>query len=265
MSRQVLSQGARRWLAAAALLACAEASQPSDYGKRPFSNMIQGRCICQDPLYGQRGKQCYSPVCPSGYYKCCATCGSAQCARKSEMWTSWRGNEECVRCEPGDLCRGCDTFERCPTYTRDGEEFPKITQGGAKTEDDCEACGRGLEADLDKQTCIERYSHACNKEFLERCIDHCSPSDPLMLELNSCDKMKCTMYCANRWRPGCADALKTRCVYLARDRPNISDSGSIAGYVEEEWLGRECDVDCNPAQRLGLALVAAVAATAALL
>ena len=34
-------------------------------------------CGCPDPIYG--ADICYEPVCPPGYFRCCATCYEAPC------------------------------------------------------------------------------------------------------------------------------------------------------------------------------------------
>jgi len=84
----------------------------------PSRSQLDNSCKCRHPI---RKDACYEPVCPEGYFKCCATCELSTCASQGALY-SYRGVRECVQCLPGDFCDGCDSFQSCPTVTREGKD-----------------------------------------------------------------------------------------------------------------------------------------------
>jgi len=204
----------------------------------------------------------YDPVCPAGYFKCCSTCSSSPCYGSSKMYLSWRGLPECIECAPGDYCPGCDVFERCPNSTQENRQGKKISKPKSTGFGDCESCPPGLEASFDQSACMAKYTHVCSVEAVGRCIRSCKAGDPsLGKEMDGCDRMKCTMFCAKRWSLDCRDAVQQYCIFsttLALDLPE--------GLEPEEGQGAivGCDVDCSAAPpeaaRWSAFLVAAISA-----
>lgn len=221
-----------------------------------------GECPCSDPVKG--GDTCYEPVCAAGYYKCCASCSASVCSNFDEMEISWRGVEECIPCAPGDYCAGCDTFSTCPVSERVGREGSRISPFKAQQLADCEACPIGTEANFDHAECVPKYSHQCDKKFVQRCMRFCEPEDPKRGKvLNACEEQKCMMYCARRWSEGCAKELSKQCKY----KTEYVVEGMNPDWFEGISLISDCDVDCNSAggQHVGILaslLAVAVAASA---
>lgn len=194
---------------------------------------------CEDPVSGKAG---YEPVCPPGYFKCCATCKGARCFSNKGLHLSWRGIRECIRCAPGDFCLGCDTFTRCRLSEIPGREGPKITPPGSTRPQDCETCPSGFQADLERKTCIKKFKHVCNEQFVRRCTRNCKSADILKgKDMDYCERMQCQMYCAKQWSTECAEALSAECIYR-KAGPSEFDI-LVEG---EEWL-TDCDIDCNSA------------------
>lgn len=208
----------------------------------PSRSQLDNSCKCRHPI---RKGACYEPVCPEGYFKCCATCELSTCASQGALY-SYRGVRECVQCLPGDFCDGCDSFQSCPTVTREGKEVAKISQRGSKMEEDCLTCSVGEEPDLQRSACITVYSHVCSKSFLERCTQGCDGADSIPPTMTPCEQMKCIMYCARLWSDECADALRRRCEFLRDFTPNNRSGAAVAAL--ENWLDG-CDVDCSGAPR----------------
>jgi len=194
---------------------------------------------CENPLNGKGG---YEPVCPSGYFRCCATCKGAPCFSEKGLYLSWRGIRECIKCSPGDYCKGCDTFQRCRPSDVVGRTGPRISPTGATRPQDCEICPTGYEADLHRAVCVKKWTHVCNAKYVKRCVRNCWAEEPKrMKNLNPCEKMKCQIYCAKQWDGACAAAFKTECLYR-KTGPGIYDLYS----ADEEWL-TDCSVDCDGA------------------
>jgi len=204
---------------------------------------------CPDPVTEKPG---YEPVCPVGYFRCCATCSGATCYSEKGLQMSWRGIRECIRCYPGDYCAGCDTYQRCRPSEVPGRIGPKISPIGSVRAQDCEICPAGFEADLDRQRCVKRWKDVCNEKYVGRCYRNCRAEDPRrMKNLNFCEKMKCQLYCAQQWSSACTKAFAHECEYRKLG-PSEYDLFSES----EEWL-TDCDVDCNAALgRHSLALLA---------
>jgi len=249
------------WVAAALLIL--------DDGIRPCSGqvpMVPGArstvsdvCAYSDPLDPDR---CYEPVCPPGYYRCCATCQVAQCYSTAHMNLSWRGIEECILCNPGDYCDGDDTFKTCPPSVTPGREGLRISQAGATELSECEACTIGQEAGLIPNACWDEYSSECNKDQLLRCMRFCESPDPKRRkDLNKCEMMKCQMYCAKKQSDACGIRVGLRCTYLTEIGPNSQYQDDADQYL----IG--CDVDCSGASSLrsGTALLSMVTIVMALL
>lgn len=223
-------------------------------------------CSCSDPL----GRDtCYQPVCPPGYYKCCSTCKEASCYGTKQMYLSWRGLPECLECETGDYCPGCDTFFGCPDSTQPNRAGPRISGLRSSGINQCESCPRGLEASFDRGACMPKYSHACNVAVVSRCIRNCRAADPVRgKELTPCENMKCTMYCAKKWSEECRDKVEEYCIFATT--PPINMSGGVEA---EEGAGAiaNCNVNCNLAvgrvfvsAPLAVGLVAVIAASSLL-
>jgi len=205
-------------------------------------------CECTDPTDPEGLKEvCYEPVCPAGYYKCCASCKEAACYGSLHMTLSNRGLPQCLQCETGDFCNGCDTFTKCPDSTQPNRAGPRISGMGSSSIAQCESCPRGKEASFDKSACMPKYSDVCNVAVVSRCIRNCKAEDPIRgKQLTPCERMKCTMYCANRWSADCGTKVAEYCVFSTTEAENL------AGGVEaEEGQGAiaGCDVDCSRAWR----------------
>eukprot|EP00929_Paragymnodinium_shiwhaense_P061460 TRINITY_DN30698_c0_g1_i1.p1 TRINITY_DN30698_c0_g1~~TRINITY_DN30698_c0_g1_i1.p1 ORF type:complete len:277 (-),score=52.30 TRINITY_DN30698_c0_g1_i1:110-940(-) len=207
--------------------------------------------VCNDPQQGEGF--CYEPVCPPGYYRCCATCQEAQCYGSMEMDISWRGIRECIRCPAGHYCDGCDTLTECPLSNRPGREgLIQIAPPGSDRVSACELCGQGYEAGLDPEYCMPAYGmidgvEVCNKYFLQRCIRSCEPPDPLRREMTACEKMKCTMFCAKEWSEECAKRVEHFCISSTVES---DDTGGLAISDDIVFFIENCDVDCSGAIRL---------------
>lgn len=242
--------GATAAVAAAVLAHGALAAMP------PRPNSVQPG-MCPHPIKGDG--HAYEPVCAEGYFRCCATCEEAPCYNMAQMEISWRGHPECILCEPGDFCSGCDTFQKCPESTRSGREGPRVSQPGAKEMAMCEACAPGTEASLDLSQCIPRYSDRCDKKFVLRCMRSCeSPDITRRKELDPCEKMECMMYCAKQWSEDCASALGGHCRYITEHTPQ--ESNTLANLDEGIQFLPHCNVNCNGAPRLARAAAASVLA-----
>lgn len=208
-------------------------------------------CACKDPLEKDK---CYQPVCPPGYFKCCATCKEAACFGAIKMYLSWRGIPECIECETGDYCTGCDTFERCPDSIQPNRAGPRISTKGASSFSQCESCPRGLEASFDRSACMPKYSQICNTLVVSRCIRNCKAEEAHRgKQLTPCERMKCTMYCAKQWSEPCAAKVSEYCVF------STTVAGNLSGGIEaEEGQGviAGCNVDCSVAAPRGSMVVA---------
>mmetsp|Transcript_32055 Transcript_32055/g.68289 ORF Transcript_32055/g.68289 Transcript_32055/m.68289 type:complete len:184 (-) Transcript_32055:73-624(-) len=158
---------------------------------------------------------------------------------------SWRGLRECIKCESGDFCAGCDVFQRCPENTQEGREGPRISSPGATRISDCESCPAGQEASFLRNMCVDKYSDVCNEAFVSRCIRNCEAEDTSMgKNLNECEVLKCTMYCSKRWSDDCAAAVRSTCKYMTKPPDQVASS-FFAGELEGKlW---DCDVDCSGA------------------
>mmetsp|Transcript_40596 Transcript_40596/g.71428 ORF Transcript_40596/g.71428 Transcript_40596/m.71428 type:complete len:261 (-) Transcript_40596:61-843(-) len=232
---------------------CGHSTQ-ADMPPRPTIQRLE----CQDPAYPD--KSGYSPVCAPGYFRCCATCKGATCWSEEGLEISWRGIRECVKCKAGDYCDGCDNFQRCPKSDRSGSPGPKISPPGSIRPQDCEICATGLEADIERRRCVQKYSDVCESRFVGRCMRQCEAEDPSRgKQLTPCEKMKCQMYCAKDWSPDCLSAMEKQCRYL------VGGPGEYDLFAEEEeWL-YGCDVDCSSAVTTKLPGVALLAFTLVLL
>jgi len=193
---------------------------------------------CEDPMTAKGG---YEPVCPPGYFKCCATCKGAMCFSRKGLYMSWRGVRECIRCYPGDFCTGCDVYEKCTESEVPGRQGPKISAEGSTRSQDCEICPAGLQADLSRKRCVRQWTDVCNEKFVTRCVRNCYSEDPSKIKkLTFCESMKCQMFCAKRWSEQCAEAFGGECRFL-KEGPGAYDTAASAG----EWLHLGCDVDCD--------------------
>lgn len=195
---------------------------------------------CENPL---TGKNDYEPVCPPGYFKCCATCKGAMCFSREGLHLSWRGVKECIRCYPGDYCSGCDVYEKCSPSDVPGRQGPKISAEGSSRRQDCEICPAGLEADLSRKRCVRPWTDVCNEKFVNRCVRNCYAEDPKRIKkLTFCESMKCQMFCAKRWSDECAKAFGKECKFL-KEGPSAYDTSSSP----DDWLHLGCDVNCDGA------------------
>ncbi|CAJ1350153.1 unnamed protein product [Effrenium voratum] len=212
-------------------------------------------CPCPDPIYGE--DICYEPVCPPGYFRCCATCYEAPCyGLKKDLELSWRGIYECILCEPGDYCDGCDTFKKCPDNTQPTREGARVSRAGSTRIADCESCAAGMEASFRRDRCVEDYSHVCNEEFVQRCIRSCKAEEPSRgKKLTPCEQIKCEMFCAKLWSDDCAVVVGRIC----RDLTTAKDSGVIGVEGSDTQADvLECDVDCDFATRSGFVVAVAI-------
>ncbi|CAE7441140.1 unnamed protein product [Symbiodinium natans] len=210
---------------------------------------LLGYHLC-DPIYGT--DICYEPVCPPGYFRCCATCYEAPCyGLKKDLQLSWRGIYECILCESGDYCDGCDTFSQCPDNTQANREGPRVSRAGSTRIADCESCAAGMQASFRRDRCVEAYSHVCNEEFVQRCIRSCKAEEPSRgKRLTPCEQIKCEVYCAKQWSNECLGVVGGHC----RSLTTIKDSGVIgADGLDAQAAVLDCDVDCNSAFQHGLA------------
>lgn len=207
----------------------------------------EARCQCEDPMGREGSDICYEPACPPGYYRCCASCSNAPCyGAMEDIEYSWRGVRECIVCKPGDYCPGCDQFITCPESKKISREGPTTSVAGTILETNCETCAVGMEANLDRTGCTQRYSHECNIKFVQRCIRGCQPENLTRTELTPCERMKCTMYCAKSWSEECAEALAYRCRILSEIGGLAPAApGAFSAIQDGETYLLNCDVDCN--------------------
>mmetsp|Transcript_22115 Transcript_22115/g.40652 ORF Transcript_22115/g.40652 Transcript_22115/m.40652 type:complete len:263 (-) Transcript_22115:112-900(-) len=213
-------------------------------------------CEHRDPLDSSR---CYEPVCPEGYFRCCATCQVAECYGTAAMNLSWRGIEECILCNPGDYCVGDDKFETCELSDTPGREGLRISRAGSTERSACEACTIGQEAGLIPNSCWDRYSDECDKDKLLRCMRFCEAPDPWRRkDLTQCEMMKCQMYCAKIQSDECAARIGLRCEYLTEIGPNSQYQDDADQYL----VG--CDVDCSTAWRRAVPSFVVASAMAAI-
>eukprot|EP00928_Gymnodinium_smaydae_P006472 TRINITY_DN1229_c0_g1_i1.p1 TRINITY_DN1229_c0_g1~~TRINITY_DN1229_c0_g1_i1.p1 ORF type:complete len:272 (+),score=35.63 TRINITY_DN1229_c0_g1_i1:55-870(+) len=211
-------------------------------GPRPSA---ESQTPCDDPATGASG---YEPVCPPGYYKCCASCLQATCYGTQPMEISWRGIPECIPCGTGDYCEGCDTFRGCPASVRKDREGDRVSRAMSTRLADCETCPPGMEAAPDQSECVPEYAknQRCDKEFVKRCMRNCESPDPKRRkQLTDCEKMKCEMYCAKLWSDDCAAALSPHCRYKTQplNRLTQKEFEQSEGIVKIQ----DCDVDCSGA------------------
>eukprot|EP00928_Gymnodinium_smaydae_P006473 TRINITY_DN1229_c0_g1_i2.p1 TRINITY_DN1229_c0_g1~~TRINITY_DN1229_c0_g1_i2.p1 ORF type:complete len:272 (+),score=40.17 TRINITY_DN1229_c0_g1_i2:29-844(+) len=211
-------------------------------GPRPSA---ESQTPCDDPATGKAG---YEPVCPPGYYKCCATCLQATCYGTQPMQISWRGIPECIPCGTGDYCEGCDTFRGCPASVRKDREGDRVSRAMSTRLADCETCPPGMEAAPDQSECVPNYAKngKCDKEFVKRCMRNCESPDPKRRkQLTDCEQMKCQMYCAKLWSDDCAVALSAHCRYKTKPLTRLSQKE----FEESEGIVKieGCDVDCSGA------------------
>jgi len=224
-------------------------------------------CPCKDPM-NPDGDTCYQPICPAGYYKCCATCSMSTCVGYVKMEYSKRGIAECIPCPAGFFCKGCDIFEQCPVYTPPpgpkGEPEPKlgVSKFGSKEVEDCITCSETEDANLEKDRCIELYYDVCNVKLVKRCYNSCLSSDGTK-NLTPCEKVKCTMFCAKAWNDECVDALSRTCRTLTNPPPE--KAGDPADLFDKSMYVYDCDVNCDGASSLSLTALLASLAVAMLL
>lgn len=130
--------------------------------------------------------------------------------RKRQL--SWRGIYECILCEPGDYCDGCDTFSKCPDNTQATREGPRVSNPGSTRIADCESCSAGMQASFKRDRCVQRYGDVCNEDFVQRCIRSCKAEEPSRgKRLTDCEQIKCEMYCAKQWSEECAQVVGDIC------------------------------------------------------
>jgi len=209
----------------------------------------EARCQCEDPLGRAGSGVCYEPACPPGYYRCCASCPNAPCYGSfKDIEFSWRGVKECILCRPGDFCPGCDQFQECPISNKVNREGPTTSRAGTVLQTNCETCAVGMEANLDRTGCTQRYSDVCSVKFVQRCIRGCEPENMTRSEMTPCERMKCTMYCAKAWSDECAAALAYRCQILS-EIGGFADPtpGAFSAIADGETYLLNCDVDCDHA------------------
>ncbi|KAF4662109.1 hypothetical protein FOL47_006399 [Perkinsus chesapeaki] len=146
-----------------ALLAIVGISQDApdydDYVDSQSTSISSCPCPCVDERDGRCAVKadafCYQPICPGGYYLCCATCSVSTCAhRLKDMITSARGRKECITCPPGHYCEGCDVPQMCPlgTFNR---------KYGMSRIEHCIACPRGYTATNDGTQCCDIAGSSC--------------------------------------------------------------------------------------------------------
>lgn len=136
------------------ILAAGQPGGGADFGQ-------EGECICAcdvrrdgrcpgPPLDSQ--PPCYVPVCQAGTYRCCATCSMSTCANKMELVKSKRDIFECIVCQPGDYCPGCDIREPCPEGTIGEEQRLQM-------DSDCIECDYSQTRSWDRTRCCD--TEAC--------------------------------------------------------------------------------------------------------
>lgn len=209
-------------------------------------------CICTDPTKGEGS--CYEPVCPMGYYRCCATCKEAPCYGLTEMRLSYRGIKECIQCAPGDFCGGCDTFVKCPPNTREGREGPRVSPAGSTRVADCVSCAAGQEATFDSEMCMDKHADVCNDAYVRRCLSNCEAEDVQRgKNLTPCERLKCQVYCAHSWSSSCGSILTKHCETLTSPP---EEEG--AGLISEQVTITGCNVDCSGALQVRATTMALV-------
>jgi len=186
----------------------------------------------------------FEPLCPPGFYRCCATCQGVGCWGSKKLMLSWRGVPECLLCEAGDFCDGCDMFKTCPPNDVAGREGPRISQRGTSQIVDCESCPQNHEASFSRDSCAPKYSDVCNLKQVERCIRGCRADIPARGKtLTECEFMKCSMYCTTAWSKACGERYSEHCVFL-KTQPFATGLGIVSS--EPRLAG--CDVDCSGAR-----------------
>jgi len=214
----------------------------------------------QDPDEPPDRSLCYDPLCPPGYYLCCYQCDLVTCAGNMPMSLSRRGKMECIECQPGDYCEGCDLYAECPVkgITKDSltgeDKMPKnpeylVSNPGAKTVDDCMECTRDFEASYDRFTCEPSFRKSCDETYMRRCMASCTDVK------TKCDKMKCSLYCAKQWSAECLARYVWICDYFMNPPPVKL---GVVSAPEEEGFAKvqsttttttttrpECDVVCS--------------------
>lgn len=236
-------------------------------------------CQCKDP---KGGWECYNPVCPDGYYKCCFNCEVSLCAegetKINNLVLSYRGVFECLKCKPGDFCPGCDQYAECPPEMRTGDRgtqkpTPKISAAGSVEERDCKRCPFDYEASLERDRCVNPWRDACNVYRMEVCVAGCKPHNG-----DECERMACLLYCANQQSKKCLWAFKDDCETLnmpnqqaEETQSSTADDGSSTSEEDEEPLilsdddgkaeyypprsDRPCNLECSNAAGLQIGTV----------
>eukprot|EP00933_Yihiella_yeosuensis_P037186 TRINITY_DN31065_c0_g1_i1.p1 TRINITY_DN31065_c0_g1~~TRINITY_DN31065_c0_g1_i1.p1 ORF type:complete len:267 (-),score=33.70 TRINITY_DN31065_c0_g1_i1:229-1029(-) len=206
-------------------------------------------CDCPHPIYGD--SVCYEPVCPVGYYRCGATSPEAPCygIGGATLELSWRGYYECIKCEPGDFCDGCDTIKNCPDNDAPGRESPRVSPPGSTRIADCESCSVGMYANFARDGCAEKYTDVCDEKVIRRCIRFCNAEDPTRgKRLTPCERMKCEMYCSKQWSDACSERMKGYCIKSTQK----TQEGLVGAMRMIEARIPNCDVDCDAAMFVGV-------------
>eukprot|EP00434_Breviolum_minutum_P034549 symbB.v1.2.030585.t1/scaffold3464.1/size56234/8 len=168
--------------------------------------------------------------------RCCATCYEAPCyGLKKDLELSWRGIYECIQCEPGDFCNGCDTFTRCPDNTQPTREGPRVSRAGSTRIADCESCAAGMEASFKHDRCVAQYTHVCSEEFIQRCIRSCKAEEPARgKKLTACEQIKCEMYCIVLSN-GQMSALRLLETYAGTSQPPRTLESLVSMECHQRW------------------------------
>jgi len=225
---------------------------------RPSWTLNQDMAVCKDRSVSEEP---YEPLCPPGFYLCCATCSRSSCYSTEDAVLSWRGLPECLLCEAGDFCSGCDMFKVCPPNEQPGREGPRISQRGTSQIVECETCPLGQEASFSRDACAPKYTDVCNEKAVQRCIRGCRSDIPANgKKLTECEYMKCSMYCTKAWSDECAARYSEHCTFLVNEK-------FATGLGVESDVPRlyGCDVDCSGTRSLRLAPAASAALALAVL
>ncbi|CAD7947143.1 unnamed protein product [Amoebophrya sp. A120] len=229
-------------------------------------------CRRKDPLTNR--DVCFQPVCPKGYFRCCHECEWASCFTRSfstrennrTLQLSLRGEFECLPCERGDYCAGCDDFHECPktqrlSYAeRKVVDTPKISLPRASHERECLTCPSEGEADYTNDRCLPSpWRHACDEKELEHCLLDCKRG------ADACDQLKCRMACAKEQSEACVAAFKEMCEEMVKrpldffgvpihptDYTNERTHGNFfadaaMATIEPVRLHKVCDANCSAA------------------
>jgi hypothetical protein len=245
--------------------------------------LVVPQCSGQDDLYyetppvrptyqtEEEGKICedkaimeglFEPVCPPGYFRCCATCKDSACYGSEKLMLSWRGIPECLLCEPGDFCDGCDNFKLCPANDLPGREGPRVSRAGSSQIVECESCPMGYEASYSRDACAPKYTDVCYEKTMQRCLRGCRSSTPSNGKmLDACEFMQCSMYCAKAHSEACAEKYGEHCRYMTQD----TGTDGLGAVMDTARIAN-CPVDCSgaPSSHQAGALVAAAAAASVL-